>query len=67
MKLNKKQKSTAVTILGLLSALATALVVIDFNTFDWNSKNDLMKLFVVAMPVIGGYFTTVDSKDTNEK
>lgn len=67
MKLNKKQKSIAVTILGLLSALATALVVIDFNTFDWNSKNDLMKLFVVAMPVIGGYFTTVDSKDTSEK
>lgn len=67
MKLNKKQKSIAVTILGLLSALATALVVIDFNTFDWNSKNDLMKLFVVAMPVIGGYFTTVDSKDISEK
>jgi ribose/xylose/arabinose/galactoside ABC-type transport system permease subunit len=62
-KLNKKQKSLAVTILGLFSALATALVVVDFETFDWNNKNDLMKLFVIAMPVIGGYFTTIENKD----
>jgi len=57
-KLNKNQKSTIITILGLFSALATALTIVDFSTFNWSNPNDLMKLFVVAMPVIGGYFTT---------
>lgn len=55
---SKKAKSGLVTILGLLSSLATALVVIDFGTFDWHNPNDKMKIFVIAMPIIGGYFTT---------
>ncbi len=57
--MTKKNKSRLVTILGVLSSLATALAIINFNTFDWNKKNDLMNLFIVAMPVIGGYFTTI--------
>ena len=57
--MTKKNKSRVVTILGLFSALATALAIIDFNTFDFHKPNDLIKLFVVAMPVIGGYFTTI--------
>lgn len=60
--MSKKLKDRIATVLGFLSSIATALVVIDFDTFDIHKTNDVMKLFVVVMPVIGGYFTTLKVK-----
>lgn len=58
----KKQNSLIATIVGLLTSVATAIVVIDFNTFDFKNMNDLMKLFVIAMPAIGGYMSQLKEK-----
>lgn len=58
----KKQNSLIATIVGLLTSVATAIVVIDFNTFNFKNPNDLMKLFVIAMPAIGGYMSQLKEK-----
>lgn len=62
MKINK---DVLATLGGLLTSLFTALAVIDFETFDFKKPSDLMKLMVVAMPAIGGYFSKLKSKDEN--
>lgn len=62
MTKKKNTNSIIATIVGLLTSVATAIVVIDFNTFDFNNPNDLMKLFVIAMPAVGGYMSQL--KDT---
>lgn len=51
--------SIIATVLGLLTSIATAMAVIDFDTFDFNKKGDLIKLFVVVMPAIGGYVSQI--------
>ena len=51
------------TLLGLLTSIATAMVVIDFETFDFKKLNDLMKLFVITMPAIGGYVSQIKKQD----
>jgi hypothetical protein len=58
----KKQNSLIATIVGLLTSVATAIVVIDFNTFNFKNPNDIMKLFVIAMPAIGGYMSQLKEK-----
>jgi hypothetical protein len=58
----KKQNSLIATIVGLLTSVATAIVVIDFNTFNFQNPNDIMKLFVIAMPAIGGYMSQLKEK-----
>lgn len=58
----KKKNSLIATIVGLLTSVATAIVVIDFNTFNFKNPNDLMKLFVIAMPAIGGYISQLKEK-----
>lgn len=57
MTKKQKQNSVIATVIGLLTSVATAIVVIDFNTFDFKNPNDLMKLFVIAMPAVGGYMS----------
>lgn len=63
-KLKNNIHSIAATILGLLTSVATALAIIDFDTFDFNSKKDLFKLFVIAMPAVGGYLSKIKETDT---
>lgn len=62
-KLSEKVRNWLATILGLLTAVATALAVIDFNNFD--IKKDWFRLIVIALPAIGGYFSTI--RQGNEK
>ncbi len=59
---NTKKNSLIATALGLLTSIATAMAVIDFNTFSFKNVNDLFKLFVIVMPAIGGYFSTIKQK-----
>ena len=58
----KKKNSLIATIVGLLTSVATAIVVIDFNAFNFKNPNDIMKLFVIAMPAIGGYMSQLKEK-----
>jgi len=58
----KKKNSLIATIVGLLTSVATAIVVIDFNTFSFKNPNDIMKLFVIVMPAIGGYMSQLKEK-----
>lgn len=64
-KIKDNIHSILATILGLLTSCATALVVIDFKTFDFKSVNDLLTLFVVLMPAIGGYISKIKKTDNN--
>jgi len=64
-KIKNNLHSFAATILGLLTSAATAMVVIDFETFDFKKPNDLMKLFVITMPAIGGYLSQIKKQDGN--
>ena len=61
-KLKYKFADYAATILGLLTSLATAFAVIDFDNFQFNKPTDLMKLFVIGMPAIGGFLSTIKTK-----
>ena len=61
-KIKDNIHSILATLFGLLTSVATAIAVIDFNTFDFKKVNDLMKLFVVAMPAIGGYVSQIKGK-----
>lgn len=66
MKIKLNLHSAIATVLGLLTSVATALVVIDFDTFDFKKTNDLFKLFVVVMPAIGGYVSKIKSNGKTE-
>lgn len=65
LEILKITKDFLATLLGLITSLCTALVVIDFKTFDFKNPNDLIKLFVIAMPAIGGYMSEVKTKEKN--
>lgn len=58
--------SALATIFGVLTSIATAIAVIDFETFDFKKVNDLMKLFVVVIPAIGGYMSQIKKVDKPE-
>ena len=47
----------------MLVSLATAYAVIDFETFELSK--DWMKLIIVGLPAIGGFFSRI--KDTEKK
>ena len=64
-KIKKNIHSYVATLLGLLTSTATAMVVIDFEAFDFKKPNDLMKLFVITMPAIGGYVLQIKKQDEN--
>ena len=54
-----KKRDYAATGFGSLTSLVTALALIDFNTIDLTKPNDVIKLLVLALPAIGGHFSTV--------
>ena len=63
-KFSKKARSIAATILGIITALATAYAVIDFNTFD--IKKDWFRLVVIGLPVIGGFVSRIKETGNSE-
>ncbi len=67
MKINykcflKNKKSTLSTVLGLLATCATAMAVLNFDTFSFKNINDLVKLFIVLLPAINGYITEIKTR-----
>ena len=52
-------RSKLATLLGVLTTLTSALVLIDFDAFRITSVNDWIKLLVVLLPAIGGYVSEI--------
>lgn len=59
--MTKKQRNHITTFFGVLTSLCTAYGIIDFNSFD--IKKEWIKLVIIGIPAIGGYFTILKSKD----
>lgn len=55
-------KNAWATILGVLTTLCTAFAVIDIDTLDFKSINTYFKLFIIGVPALTGYFSTIKSK-----
>ena len=60
--MTKQSRSKIATLLGAATSLASALVLIDFDTLNWTSVNDWLKLLVVALPALGGFVSEVKGK-----
>ena len=61
--MKKSHRQKLATVLGVATSLVSALVLIDFDTIDWSSVNDWLKILVAALPAIGGYLSEVKGKD----
>ena len=57
--MRQQQRSRTATLLGIVTSLVTALVLIDFDEINWTSVNDWLKILVVALPAIGGSVSEV--------
>lgn len=66
MKLNKKQRSNVSTIMGAIVAVSVALTATDWETFTLDIKH-IMPLVLSAVIAIGGYITSINSKDENNE
>lgn len=61
--MTKQSRSKIATLLGAVTSLVSALVLIDFDTLNWTSVNDWLKLLVVALPALGGFVSEVKGKE----
>lgn len=66
MKLTKKQRSILSTVMGGVVAVATAWVTVDFENFAFDFKH-IAPLVLSGLVAIGGYMTTINSKDGTDK
>lgn len=62
MKLTKRQRSRLSTLFGAVVAVATAWVTVDWETFTFDFKH-IAPLFLSALVALGGYMTSLNSKD----
>jgi hypothetical protein len=62
MKLTKKQRSILSTVMGGIVAVATAWVTVDFETFAFDFKH-IAPLVLSGLVALGGYMTSINSKD----
>jgi len=62
MKMSKQTRSILSTLMGALVATLNAWVNVDWSTFDFDAKH-LAPLFISGMIALGGYMTTINSKD----
>ena len=60
--ISNKKRSQWATFIGLLTSVFTALMVIDFNEFNFSKKENWLKILVILLPVFGGYNSTLKSK-----
>jgi len=65
--MKKSARNQTATILGIATSLVMALVLIDFDTINWSSVNDWLKILVVALPALGGYGSEIKGKTVKEE
>jgi hypothetical protein len=64
MKLTSKQRNLLSTIFGGIVAIATAWVGVEWDTFAFDFKH-IAPLVLSGLVALGGYMTTINSKDGN--
>lgn len=62
-KLNKKKSDLFATIAGVVMAVSTAWLLIDWNNFEFTKRN-IFILILSTLNAVAGYFTTL--KNENE-
>jgi hypothetical protein len=62
-----KLNDYAATIMGLLTSLATAYAILDVDTLDFHNFKTYFKLFVIGIPAVGGWISTIKSKEEKLK
>lgn len=60
-----KKHSLAASVLGFITSLCTAYQVIDYDTFDVTKKSNILKLFAVSLPAIGGLLSSIKEVPEN--
>lgn len=63
MRTKKKRNDLIATIAGLVMAVSTAWLLIDWHNFEFSKKN-IFILFLSTINAIAGYYTTL--KNENE-
>lgn len=61
--MRKALRNHLATALGLVTSICTAWAVVDFDALDYGHVKTYIKLFVVAMPAVGGYLSVLKDKD----
>jgi len=64
MMLTKKERNLLSTLFGAIVAIATAWVSVEWETFAFDFKH-LAPLVLSGLVALGGYMTTINSKDGN--
>lgn len=59
----KKLNDYIATAMGLLTSLATAYAILDVDALDFHSFKTYFKLFVIGIPAVGGWMSTIKSKE----
>jgi len=62
--LTKKERNLLSTLFGAIVAIATAWVSVEWETFAFDFKH-LAPLVLSGLVALGGYMTTINSKDGN--
>lgn len=60
--MRKTTRNNLATWAGLLTTIIQAAVLIDFDTINYRSVNDWMKILVVVAPAVGGYLSEIKTK-----
>ena len=63
MRTKKKRNDLIATIAGVVMAVSTAWMLIDWHNFEFSKKN-IFILFLSTINAIAGYYTTL--KNENE-
>lgn len=61
--MTKQKRDYAATGFGIATSLLMALALIDFNTINFRSVNDWIKILVVCIPAVQGKVTTMKKSD----
>lgn len=61
-KLGKRKSDVLATIAGLVMAITTAWLLIDWNNFEFTKKN-IFILILSTLNAIAGYFTTLKANE----
>jgi len=64
MRLSRKYRNILSTIFGGLVAIATAWVTVDWETFAFDFEH-IAPLVMSGLVALGGYMTTINSKNGN--
>jgi hypothetical protein len=66
MQLSKRHRNLLSTLFGAIVAISTAWVSVEWETFAFDFRH-IAPLVLSGLVALGGYMTTINSKDENTK